>query len=713
MTSKVISQLRVTLGLDNVRFERGIDSSEKRLRRFSQTAKVAVAGALAGLTAGLAAFSKAGLDNVDAQAKLARSLGTTIDSLQGLQIAADEAGVANLREPLSKLVQQLAEASDPASRAAEALSDLNLTAADLADLPLVEQVALIADRIKELGLSAGEAGVLLRSLGVEQQAFTLLVANGGDAIRRAREDVDRFGLSLSEVDAAQVETANDAIARIGRVFVGLGNQLAVSLAPVLTDVADQLVVLADRSGPVGRAISNIGTVIGPVVTSAQALFTALTPVLEIVGSLVAAIAPLLQSLANLGLVLSQTIAPVLEVVAGSIASVINVLNPFSRAVDQATQETIELAQSAQGLDAIRQQLAEASGAAEAYKSAIAATGDQQKQTSAGVIAALGREFNAKRSLIELELQRQKAARDALVAESEGVLRRASARQIANVDQERAKSSSAAGTFINPQNQNLGSLQKALDAASPGVIELREQISEVDAAIGLLRSALATTFDTGTLAAEATQEAVADLNQALDEVAGGGASGGGGGLGPVAGGGVGLGSAARAGQALQSAFEGVEDQVNTTSDAIRGTLEGSLNSAVNSLLQGTTSIRGALAAITLDLARLSTSRGLNSLLDIAFGAFAGGRGGASLFPSLARIPLYATGTSSAIGGPAIVGERGPELVNLPRGSRVTPNHRMPAGQPVNVYIGESLLEAGYERQPFTNAVVRVMREQGLV
>ena len=38
-----------------------------------------------------------------------------------------------------------------------------------------------------------------------------------------------------------------------------------------------------------------------------------------------------------------------------------------------------------------------------------------------------------------------------------------------------------------------------------------------------------------------------------------------------------------------------------------------------------------------------------------------------------IPLYARGTNYHPGGPAIVGEQGPELVNLPAGSQVIPNH----------------------------------------
>ena len=41
---------------------------------------------------------------------------------------------------------------------------------------------------------------------------------------------------------------------------------------------------------------------------------------------------------------------------------------------------------------------------------------------------------------------------------------------------------------------------------------------------------------------------------------------------------------------------------------------------------------------------------------------------------ATVPHYAAGTRFHLGGPAIVGEKGPELVNLPRGSAVTPADR---------------------------------------
>lgn len=76
--------------------------------------------------------------------------------------------------------------------------------------------------------------------------------------------------------------------------------------------------------------------------------------------------------------------------------------------------------------------------------------------------------------------------------------------------------------------------------------------------------------------------------------------------------------------------------------------------------------------------------LNKLIEVGLQAALLGKGpfgsgGGGLIGGLLRgigIPGFANGTNSAPGGLAWVGERGPELVNLPRGSQVIPNHRIP-------------------------------------
>jgi tape measure domain-containing protein len=64
----------------------------------------------------------------------------------------------------------------------------------------------------------------------------------------------------------------------------------------------------------------------------------------------------------------------------------------------------------------------------------------------------------------------------------------------------------------------------------------------------------------------------------------------------------------------------------------------------------------------------------------FGGKAAGGGVGGLIGTLFKaIPGFAGGTRSAPGGLAVVGERGPELVNLPKGSQVIPNDVMMGGR----------------------------------
>lgn len=106
-------------------------------------------------------------------------------------------------------------------------------------------------------------------------------------------------------------------------------------------------------------------------------------------------------------------------------------------------------------------------------------------------------------------------------------------------------------------------------------------------------------------------------------------------------------------------------------------------------------------------------GLLGWLTKGIGALLGGGAGAGSDPWAGmRIPGYADGTNNHPGGLAIVGEKGPELLNLPRGAQVIPQvPRMPAlrspapqttSQEVHVTVGWSR-DANGNLKPFIEEV----------
>ncbi|MFH1558523.1 MAG: hypothetical protein ABII76_27300, partial [Pseudomonadota bacterium] len=80
-----------------------------------------------------------------------------------------------------------------------------------------------------------------------------------------------------------------------------------------------------------------------------------------------------------------------------------------------------------------------------------------------------------------------------------------------------------------------------------------------------------------------------------------------------------------------------------------------------------------------------------------------------------IPSFASGVSNFSGGPAIVGERGPELVNLPRGSSVTPSSAL-GGNTVIVNAPGSFFDTPSGRSKLARAVSdaldRQLRSRGI-
>lgn len=88
----------------------------------------------------------------------------------------------------------------------------------------------------------------------------------------------------------------------------------------------------------------------------------------------------------------------------------------------------------------------------------------------------------------------------------------------------------------------------------------------------------------------------------------------------------------------------------------------------------------------------------------FGGLFGG-GGSDPWAGL-RVPGYANGTNFAPGGAAWVGERGPELVNLPRGSQVIPNHSVGNYLSGGASGGQGLAEVG-------RTVIEVRLAEGVV
>ena len=132
--------------------------------------------------------------------------------------------------------------------------------------------------------------------------------------------------------------------------------------------------------------------------------------------------------------------------------------------------------------------------------------------------------------------------------------------------------------------------------------------------------------------------------------------------------------------LAEATDSMRDFSSEATDANRAvgdSFQQMANESLNSLRQLTSGIQsGDFIGILGGVVNLLSSLG-------GMGVF--GKGMQASVAAFNKVPAFAGGTSFAPGGLALVGERGPELVNLPRGSQVYPTGTGPGGGSMQVQV----------------------------
>lgn len=125
------------------------------------------------------------------------------------------------------------------------------------------------------------------------------------------------------------------------------------------------------------------------------------------------------------------------------------------------------------------------------------------------------------------------------------------------------------------------------------------------------------------------------------------------------------------------FNQVTTAINATSGAIN-IVSGAFQAGANPILKWTIIITGAVAAVTLLVAALNVLFGKSGEMERTMNSMSNSinsiTGQVNTSMSQVKVPQYAKGTQFHAGGLALVGERGPEIVNLPRGTAVTPTEQ---------------------------------------
>lgn len=261
-----VGNVNIRITADNASAERGIKQTKGSVSSLGKSVgKNAVTWAKWGAAAGAAALAvaaaltKAAMSTVDELAKTARSMDASIAGLQGLQLAAREAGVSKEAAASSAqmLNQRLGEAARGTGEAAAQLDRLGLNAAELQRMDVDQRFAAIAQRTRELGFNSAQTADALRNLGIRNREMVLLMQQGGEDILNATNRVQDYGLSLDEVDAAKVEQANDTFAFAADIIRNVFQRAAIEVAPIIQAIGERFLGSAQEAGGLGDMVGKV------------------------------------------------------------------------------------------------------------------------------------------------------------------------------------------------------------------------------------------------------------------------------------------------------------------------------------------------------------------------------------------------------------------------------------------------------------------------
>jgi hypothetical protein len=195
----------------------------------------------------LLALTKASMSNIDALSKQARAVGISVASFQSMAMVAEEAGVESdqLSKILIKMQDNIAALGSGTKAQVEQFQALGISLSDLSGLGADEQFALIAEKLASITDPAAKTAAALNVFGKSGADAITMLDDYGMAAAQAAEFQAKFGIAVSDVDAQQIEAANDAMGRMWMAAEGLGNVLATALAPAVEATANGLVAVAE------------------------------------------------------------------------------------------------------------------------------------------------------------------------------------------------------------------------------------------------------------------------------------------------------------------------------------------------------------------------------------------------------------------------------------------------------------------------------------
>lgn len=637
------------------------------------SAFLGVNGALAGLGAGLSiagltAFVKSSIDAADALNDIAKRTGVAATTIGGIGFAAKQAGgdLEGAAQAFRAFNKIISEALGGNREAIDNFGKLGISLRDLQTLSPDQLLGKAADAFQSFADGAEKAAGAQVFFGKGAASVAGLLDEGGASLQRNIEYYKRYSGVTDDLVRASDEF-NDSLTKLSLLNRSFGNYLASALLPSLQNLADYLLDARENSNAFETAAQGVADTIKALAkfaVSGATTFQQFAFALAATAAQLKLIASLdFSGIAEVERALQENIAASEERARGLMRAIDGVRKAsgadqepktdgarggrrspnFTKAGAGGSKEVDEYAKA---LERVQKELRATQTEYNALFSNEVLT-KAQKELAAFTGSAewekltTPQQENIKRIYDQIAALEKQA--DAFKKSQEAAEKEGKALQDLNEQQERARAQFT---------ESLGSYAEDTD-------RLRKEIALIGQDEAAYKK-LAETLDFNRLAKQALVAGDVSGMAVLEEL-----------------------HAKR--MAMIDELAAKVREMNNT-EQIRSIFADNFADQLSQVVDGTKSLSEAFRDMERAIVQSISRIAAQNIAESIFGK-AGSGGGFGDFASFFGKMLsgaFAGGTNFAPGGMALVGERGPEIVNLPRGASVTPNHKL-GGNVVNINV----------------------------
>jgi len=282
MGKKRTGKITIILSAQVKAFQKKMQRAVKQVTKFATRIKgLSVRVAKWGVALGAAAIGamalmvRQSLKINDALGKTADLLGLSTEALAGFHLQARLSGVEvkTFDMALQRFVRRTSAAAVGTGEAVAAFKELKLDPVELNALGTEAAFLKIADAIKAVGLQADKVRLAMKLFDTGGVKVINTMTAGSKAFAETKREALLMGTALTRIETKKLEMLNDSLLRVGEIFRGIGNEIALFVTPFLIESNKRMIAWGvegeGSAAKIRRALETVVLIVARVADAFQ------------------------------------------------------------------------------------------------------------------------------------------------------------------------------------------------------------------------------------------------------------------------------------------------------------------------------------------------------------------------------------------------------------------------------------------------------------